>query len=162
MSFTKLIFGLHNPWESATIAITGQPNAPSGVLTISNGVTIDLVPWDGKGWTKKLPAGDFLLRLELENPSQWVDGAATIQVTDRQNVTFVVHGPETEAPNQHLTTAWTAAATNAGNDPKDPWPPPGPVATTLPPAAAAWHEATLHAAATDPNLVEQIAKALVF
>jgi len=148
MPLTKLIFGLHTTWDFVTIAITGQPVDPTTVLTvfksgIANPATVS---WDAnKGtWSIKLEAGDYLLRIDVPGKPEWWAGSLPIAVADRPDVTFVFHGPETDPVNIHQTLAWTAAATATPEDPKDPWPPPAQVATILPAASFAWHDATLH------------------
>lgn len=151
MALTKLIFGLHNTWETATISIAGRPTDPATPLTISDGTTSISVPWDAASetWSKKVPTGDYLITIEVPGKEEWFNGSLSVTVTDRADITFVFHGPETEAPNTHQTVAWTATATSTGNDPKDPWPPPGAVTTTLPPTSQTWHDDHLHDARLD-------------
>lgn len=148
MQFTKLIFGLHNPWDDVTISISGRRDAPAPDLTITDGTTTTTVAWDAATatWSKKVPTGDYLFTIEIDD-SAWFNGVLTVTVVDRPDVTFVVHGPETTTPNMHQTLAWTATSTSTSNDPKDPWPPPGAVTTTLPTGSQTWHDNHLHAAA---------------
>lgn len=148
MSLTKIIFGLHTTWDDVTIAIGGRPADSATVMTvIKNGSsTAASVPWSSttETWSIKVEAGDYLFRIDVPGKEEWWNDGLPVTVTDRADATFVFHGPETDAPNAHQTLAWTAASTGTGNDPKDPWPPPAQVATTLPSASFSWHDATLH------------------
>ncbi len=145
---TKLIFGLHSTWDKATIVVSGAPADPATLLTVfkKDVATPTTVTYGASAgtWSIQVEAGDYLFRIDVPGKDQWWNAPVSIAVTDHPDITFVFHGPETAPPNSHQTLAWTATATSAGQDPKDPWPPPAQVATTLPQVSFDWHKETLH------------------
>lgn len=128
---TFLICGVRATGQvSGTITLTGKLAAPVE-LVISAPAGARTIPIDGDRHALELSKGDFILQVTA--PLDGSDPGEGAWMSFSSEVTFV------ERPVAGLV-AWKATKAGTGNDPKDPWPPPG-AAVKI--ADAAWFDAEL-------------------
>jgi hypothetical protein len=93
-----------------------------------------------QSWDLPLPAGDYVVVLELEEGVWFSDD---VNVEAPSTVNFVYNGPLPEGGTGTMAWADTDAATTTE---KDPWPPPTSNRVTLAPVSQTWFHAELAAA----------------
>jgi hypothetical protein len=151
-TLTKLICGVHTTYASVTLRVAGTPGSPAPpLIVVGNGAPAPItVPYDpvNQRWQFALVPGDYVIKIEVPSGNWWWS-AVDLSVVDQPNVTLVFHGPETSPVNTHQTIAWKTSTARAGDDPKDPWPPPVlSNVVTLGSTSQTWFDGVLHAAKT--------------
>jgi hypothetical protein len=108
----KVIFGVR---VTTACSVTLTPSESPGETPPD--VTVD---FEEDAWTvEELAEGDYILRVELP-VGDWFGGTVAIETSE--DVYFVTHRDPA-----HTTQQWQShsGTVGGGEDPKDPWPPPG-------------------------------------
>lgn len=140
--YTKYLSGISMADETTVLVTTDDtsPDLTALVYTLKRGET-SWVPHSydslAGGWPVELGDTDYVLKFDVDS-TKWFAGEMT--VTHPTTTTFVWHGPSACG---HETIAWSDKSAVAGEDPKDPWPPPG-TPVTLGSTSQTWFHTELH------------------
>lgn len=142
MTITKFICGLHlDATTTLTMTAASTPTSSATMyVSTGGGTTRSSYAYNAvtSNWSASLSAGKYIISLEVDSSNDWFTGAITASLSSTQ--IFVYHGPEVPSSG-HVTEAWEGSVAVAGEDPKDPWPPP-----SVPMPADTWFESQLHTA----------------